>query len=231
MFKYKVNYVINGETTSLMIKQGTTLSENAPEVTPGVNQEFDCWVDENGQAIDLETQITEPITITAEFNTVYNITFNYDDKSETIRLVNGEFESAVPTPIKTGYGLAGWIDSSGQSVSVSNLKNLTADTVLTPQFIQLFEITIAYRVGTGSYTNYSTKIYTILGSVDKQYLVESDLMNVIYEIENLTGKTASGNCASLSSSAEPYLTLKKLTVSSVPPITYSSNTTIYITFN
>ena len=232
VFKYKVNYVINGETTSLMIKQGTALSENAPEVTPGSNQEFAGWIDENGQAVDLtSTNVVAPITLTAQFNTVYNITFNYDDISTTIRLVNGEFEETIPTPTKTGYGLAGWIDSSGTKVSLSNLKNLTADTVLTPEFIELFQITIAYRIGTGNYTNYSTKIYTILGSKTQQYLVESDLMKVIYEIQNLTGKTASGNCISLSSSTDPYLTLKKLTVSSVPPMSYSSDTTIYITLN
>lgn len=231
VFKYKVNYVVNDETTTLMIKQGTALSENAPEVTPGANQEFAGWVDKNGQAVDLTNQINSSITIIAQFNTVYKITFDYDDKLETIRLVNGEFEEIVPTPTKTGYGLAGWIDSSGTKVSLSNLKNLTADTVLTPEFIELFQITIAYRTGTGNYTNYSTKVYTILGSKTQQYLVESDLMKVIYEIQNLTGKTASGNCVSLSSSTAPYLPLKNLTVSSVPPMSYSSNTTIYITLN
>lgn len=228
VFKYKVDYVINDETTSLMIKQGTELSANAPEVTPGANQEFAGWVDTNGQTVNLTSQINSSITIIAQFNTVYNITFNYDDKSETIRLVNGEFESDVPTPTKTGYFFKGWKDDSGTLISKLDLNSLTEDTNLTAYHIKQFEITIAYRIGTGSYTNYQTKVYTMPGTETNQYLVYSDLMNIVYEIQLETGKTASGNCVSLSSSNNPYLTLQGVTGGG---LAYSSNTTIYITLN
>lgn len=233
MFNYKITYIVNGVETSHFVFENATIDSNAPDTTPGQNQEFSHWEDGDGNTINLsEIKATKSMTVTAVFDEVYNITFNYDNKSETIRLVNGSFETAVPSPTtKTGYGLAGWIDSSGQKISTSNLKRLTADTVLTPEFIQLFEITIAYRVGSGSYSNYSTKIYTFLGSADTQYLHEEDLMSVIAEIENLTGKTASGKCASLVSSATPYLTLKSLTASQNPVMKYTGNTTIYITLN
>ncbi len=109
-----------------------------------------------------------------------------------------------------------------------NLKNLTADTNLTAYFIQQFEVTIAYRIGTGSYTNYATKVYTVPGTETSQHLNPSDLNNIIYEIEALTGKTATGNCASFSASQEPYLSLNRVTGAG---LVYSSNTTIYVTLN
>lgn len=215
VFKYKVNYVVGENTTSLMIKEGTVLSENAPEVKPGANQEFAGWVDENGQAIDLETQITEPITITAEFNTVYNITFNYDDTSTTIRLVNGEFEETVPTPTAPdGYGLSGWTTDNG-FYDTTELKNITEDTTLTPKYIKLRYIKIKYRTSSGgTFTIWNSETFTLTcgfslnstGDVAYYILVNNQISAAISQIAKENGKANPNyKCLSLVENANPYL--------------------------
>lgn len=216
VFKYKVNYVINGETTSLMIKQGTALSENAPEVTPGANQEFAGWVDSNGQAVDLtSTNVVAPTTITAQFNNVYNITFNYDDKSETIRLVNGEFESDVPTPTAPdGYRLSGWTTDNG-FYDTTELKNITEDTTLTPKYIKLRYIKIKYRTSSsGTFTIWNSETFTLTcgfslnstGDVAYYILVNNQISAAISQIAKENGKANPNyKCLSLVENANPYL--------------------------
>lgn len=215
VFKYKVNYVINGEKTSLMIKQGTALSENAPEVTPGANQEFAGWVNSNGQAVDLETQITEPITITAEFNTVYNITFNYDEISTTIRLVNGEFEETVPSPTAPdGYRLSGWTTDNG-FYDTTELKNITEDTTLIPKYIKLRYIKIKYRTSSsGTFTIWNSETFTLTcgfslnstGDVAYYILVNNQISAAISQIAKENGKANPNyKCLSLVENANPYL--------------------------
>lgn len=216
VFKYKVNYVINGETTSLMIKQGTTLSENAPEVTPGVNQEFDCWVDESGQAIDLETQITEPITITAEFNTVYTLTFNYNEQTSTVRVINGVIDGNVPKAILDDNHInVGWISEETGFISNSDLAKTTQDLILsTPKFIQKRFIKIKYRVGTGSFVEYSEYGYCAYlldknGDVSEYFVVSPSpkIYDMVVDIANSLGKEnpRTYKCLSLVESATPYL--------------------------
>ncbi len=216
VFKYKVNYVINGETTSLMIKRGTALSENAPEVTPGANQEFAGWVDENGQTIDLtSTNVVAPITLTAQFDTVYNITFNYDDTSTTIRLVNGEFEETVPTPTAPdGYGLSGWTTDNG-FYDTTELKNITEDTTLTPKYIKLRYIKIKYRTSSGgTFTIWNSETFTLTcgfslnstGDVAYYILVNNQISAAISQIAKENGKANPNyKCLSLVENANPYL--------------------------
>lgn len=227
VFDYRITTIVNGDSTSAFIRQNTVINTHISDATPGANQEFSHWIDDDGNIVDTSMAITGAITLTAVFDEVYNITFNYNDKSETIRLVNGELESAIPVPtVATDYRQYGWRDSNNNYIS--DVTTLLSDTTLTPNIIQLKKIKIKYRTSSsGAYTEYNKYCYAEV-SLDSSgnvstYVVLGGLQfeKIIDEIELLTGKFALSKCYSYDENTPPY-------VSNIGPIRETSVSDFYV---
>ena len=215
MFNYKITYIVNGVESSHFIFENNTIDSNAPDTTASQNQEFSHWEDSDGNTIDLsEIKATKSMTVIAVFDEVYNITFNYNNTSKTIRLVNGALSEELPTvTVATDYGHYGWIDSNGNYISNNNLTSVTSDITVTPNIVQMKKAKIKYRTSSsGSYTEYSKYCYASpsidsIGKVSAYYISSTmtDFKTLITEIETATGKKATGKCYSLVESQTAYL--------------------------
>lgn len=215
MFNYKITYIVNGVESSHFVFENNTIDSNAPDTTPGQNQEFNHWEDSEGNTINLsEIKATKSMTVTAVFDDVYNLTFNYNNTSKTIRLVNGTLSEELPTVIvATDYEHCGWIDSTGNYISDNNLTSITSDLTLTPNVVQLRKVKIKYRTSSsGSYTEHGNYCYAVYstdstGKVSAYYVTSTTtgFKTLIAEIETITGKKATGKCYSLVESQAAYL--------------------------
>lgn len=215
MFNYKITYIVNGVETSHFVFENNTIDSNAPDTTAGQNQEFNHWEDSDGNTIDLrEIKATKSMTVIAVFDEVYNLTFNYNNTSKTIRLVNGTLAEELPiVTVATDYGRYGWIDSNGNYISNTNLTSVTSDITLTPNIVQMKKVKIKYRTSSsGSYTEYSKYCHASpsidsTGKVSAYYISSTmtDFKTLIAEIETTVGKKATGKCYSLVESQAAYL--------------------------
>ena len=186
----------------------------------------------DGKLVDHTTYVVNgATTFTAVYDTVYTLTFNYNDTSSTVRVVNGELESALPeVETETDFRRLGWVDQNGNYITDANLGNATSNLTLTPNIVQQKRVKIKYRTSSsGAYTVHTNYCYAAVsadanGKVSGYVLVQSSEFNALVdEIETKTGKQATGKCFSLVESQAGYLT-------SINPVQLGTDTTDYYVY-
>ena len=218
--------------TSGIVNKGTTFTLNEELLPTSSEHKIFKGFAVNGVIVDHTTYVVNgPTTFTAVYDIVYTLTFNHNETTSTVKVVNGELESALPVvETETDFGRSGWIDQNGNYVTDANLVNTTSNLTLTPNIVQQKRIKIKYRTSSsGSYTEYTSYCYAGIstdatGKVSGYVLVQSDEFNALVDkIEALTGKTASGKCFSLVESQSGYL-------SSIGPMQLGTDTTDYYVY-
>lgn len=138
-YKYEVNFIVDGANYSSQI----VLKDSA--VTVPVNPTksgyvFDGWTIDGNSVVNLtDYTVTQNVTFTAKFTTLYSVIFKYEEttlKSETVK--SGECATA-PTPSDTAYKIFNGWKVNGVLISVSDYR-ITADTVF------IADITYKYDV-------------------------------------------------------------------------------------
>ena len=213
VFDYKVTTIVNGELNTQFVRQQTTISDCLGVVTPLENQEFSHWIDSNGNVFDTSTVLNYPITLTAVFNEVYNLTFTHNNETiATMRLVNGELDGAEPvlSGIQSdGCQQFGWRDENGNYIT--DVSAIKSNTTLSTNMLYVRKIFVKYGAGAGSYNKtYSTPVHasvmlTADGYVQTYYLNGAMLTPIANNIKTLEGVTLPTKPWSLSPSNEGYL--------------------------
>ena len=132
---YRVTLQVGNATQYQYVQSGETFR---PIIMP---VGFIGWL-LDGSPFDLNTEITGPTTLTADFLPTSTVTFDQDfygaPAVTTREVITGQAIGALPAPTRTGFRLVGWFDGVTQ---VTAATNVTADMTLVAVWVQQFTVT------------------------------------------------------------------------------------------
>ena len=140
-YKYDVSFVVDSETTSQIVEQGSKPTAVANPVKDGY--EFDGWV-LNGSIVNPEEVVINEATVfTASFTKLHTVTFIYENNTVSTQTVrNNEYAQDVEIENTTYKVFNGWL-LNGNLVNVESQKitsNVTFDASITYKYDVVFTV-------------------------------------------------------------------------------------------
>lgn len=142
-YKYDVTFVVDNETVNsqIIVKNGYASVPTAPTKA---NYEFDGWTIDGTTVVNpLNIAITANTVFTAKFTRLYNVTFTYEETTESAQVVrNGNYANNVTVNSTTYKVFNGWklngviVDVSATPITVDT--NFVAD--ITYKYDVIFKV-------------------------------------------------------------------------------------------
>lgn len=133
-----IMYTVTIDGKKYQIENGKTLGDKLPTEAVKDGYAFKGWQDENGNTVTSKTVVTGDMTITAQYNKLFNVTID----GKTYQIEDGKtLSDKLPAEAtKDGYVFKGWQDANGKAVTSETM--VKSDMTITAQYNELFNVTI-----------------------------------------------------------------------------------------
>ena len=150
-------YIIDDEATE--VAAGTIFNAPASSIFAGWNTQADG----NGVAYAVGDAVTEDLTLHAQWQSYFTITYmDGETELDTEDVLDGEAPVGIADPAKIGYDFAGWTLSG--SDEVINVTALSASTIVYAKWTAFDGCTLWYPAASGDALNVGDNINSLTGS-------------------------------------------------------------------